>query len=413
MAAAQTLSGLARFPARVAGSESERRAASWLSAELRRAGLIARTETFWCRPNWALAHGWHVALGLAGSLVSTSSPGLGGALILVALLSVFADALLGSSLGRRLTPERASQNVVSSPPPGASQDQAIRLIITAGYDTRRSGLLQRVRLRRAARWMGALTGGRAPGWLAWLTVLLLWLEAAAVMRLQGATGAPVGVVQLLPTVLLVVMLALLLEQGTAGAETAAAQPGSGAATAVVLAQALAARPPRNCGFELVLQGAADAGAIGLRRFLRARRRRLGRANAIVLGICASAAGGPRWWISDGQLIPVRYFAQLRRLATNVAAQAAQLNPRPVRTRGCSPALPAALARIPALAVGSSDQLASVVSIPTTEYGHSEQASIDQVVEFSLLLVDAIDDFLGSAGSNVKGGAPAPASPTPV
>ncbi len=354
MAAAQILSGLADLPRRVAGSEAERRAANWLTAELRRAGLTARTETFWCRPNWALAHAWHVALGLGGSLLSTGSPRWGGALILLALLSVLADALLGSSLGRRLTPERASQNVVSAPSPGPIQDQAVRLIITAGYDTRRNGLLQRRPLRRAATWLGALTGGRAPGWLAWLVVLLLWLEATAVMRLQGDTGAAVGIVQLLPTVMLVVTLALLLEQGTAGPGPAEAQSGSSTAAAVALARALAAGAPRNCNVELVLQGAADAGAIGLRRYLRARRRQLRPATAIVLGICASAAGSPRWWVSDGQLIPLRYFAQLRRLAAGAAAQAPYLLAGPVRTRGCSPALPAVIARIPALAIGSSD-----------------------------------------------------------
>ncbi len=49
---------------------------------------------------------------LAASLLSVSSPTIGAALILIALLSVLSDALLGVSPGRRMTQERASQNVV-------------------------------------------------------------------------------------------------------------------------------------------------------------------------------------------------------------------------------------------------------------------------------------------------------------
>ena len=74
-------------------------------------------QTFWSRPNWALAHAWHVALAVAGSLVAVASPLAGGALILLALISIAVDALTGLSPGRRLTREHASQNVVSPPDP--------------------------------------------------------------------------------------------------------------------------------------------------------------------------------------------------------------------------------------------------------------------------------------------------------
>ena len=114
MGAAETLSGLAAFERRAGGSDTERRAAGWLRDELLSAGAHDPDfETFWCRPNSALAHAWHVGLGLAGSLLAVASARVGGILILIALVSIVADALLGVSLGRRLTPERASQNVLS------------------------------------------------------------------------------------------------------------------------------------------------------------------------------------------------------------------------------------------------------------------------------------------------------------
>ena len=79
------------------------------------AGRSVRIEPFWCRPNWAATHAWHVLLGLIGSLVSVNSPRIGGAIVLAALLSVIVDERLGVSPGRRLTFERASQNVLAMP----------------------------------------------------------------------------------------------------------------------------------------------------------------------------------------------------------------------------------------------------------------------------------------------------------
>ena len=115
----ETIENLDGFTGRGAGTDAERRAAAWLRSQLD-AGTdgagsrrTARLEPFWCRPNWALAHAWHAALAVVGSLVSRASPQIGAALLLAALLSVVVDALTGLSAGRLLSRERASQNVVS------------------------------------------------------------------------------------------------------------------------------------------------------------------------------------------------------------------------------------------------------------------------------------------------------------
>ena len=390
MAVAETLSGLTSFSGRGAGTDSERRAAHWLARELGASGGQARVETFWCRPNWALAHAWHALIGLVGSLVSVSSPRVGGALILVALLSLLADVAFGSSLGRRLTPERASQNVIL-PATTADAGSPVRLIITANLDAGRVGLGFRRPLRGAAARLRTLSGGRLPGWLGWLAIALIWLEATAVARLEGSRGTAVGLAQLIPTVVLVLALALLLEQASADFGPAAGDNGSGVAAAVAIARALAAGPPRHAAVELVLQGAGDGSAIGLRRYLRARRRELKPANAVVLGISACATGSPRWWISDGQLVPRRYFGELRRLAADVAGDAPHLGARSVRSRGGSPAHPAA-GRLPALAIGTLDERGLVTRShdPQDTLEGVDEASVGRAVEFGLLVVDALD-----------------------
>ena len=89
--------GLAGFDGRGPGTDAERRAARWLLRELRAEGHRVHTESFWCRPNWALAHAWHAALALVGSLLSVSHPAIGAALLGAALLSMLADGLTGVS----------------------------------------------------------------------------------------------------------------------------------------------------------------------------------------------------------------------------------------------------------------------------------------------------------------------------
>ena len=211
MRPAQTTARLAAFKGRGPGTDAERRAAQWLVDELRSANRDVRLEGFWCRPNWALAHAWHAALGLGGSLLSVSSPTVGGALVLVALMSVVSDALTGLSPGRRLTFERASQNVVTEPR-AANPSAPVRLIVTANYDAGRTGLVYRTALRAPAARLARLTP--CPGWLGWFAIVLTWLLVIAVLRLGGAKGTAIGAAQLLPTVGLVA-IGCLNERGLA------------------------------------------------------------------------------------------------------------------------------------------------------------------------------------------------------
>jgi hypothetical protein len=407
MRAAETTAELERFERRAAGSDSERRAALWLADQFEQSGREARVEPFWCRPNWALAQAWHVALAIAGSLVAVHHPRIGGALVLAALLSVIADATLGVSPGRRLTPERASQNVVALPPL-EHRHKPVRLIITANYDAGRTGLAYRDRVRTLVAALAKPFGRYAPGWLGWLAILLGWLLVIAVLRLEGSNGSAVGAAQVIPTVALVVALALLLELGTSDISPATGDNGSGTAVAIALARALDAAPPRWAAVEVVLQGAGDAGGIGLRRYLKARKRLLTASNTVVVGIAPCANGGPRWWVSDGQLVPLRYFGRLRELCA-ILARNEGLEAKPHRGRGATPALLARSARLPAISIGCLDDHGLV---PRSHQRSDtaagiDLAALDGAVEFGLLLVDAIDGFLRQTRSAPASGADAP------
>jgi hypothetical protein len=421
MPAAQTAAQLTEFARRGAGTNSERLAAVWLRGETESRHREATIETFWCRPNWALAHGWHALVAIAGSLVMVSNARVGGGLVLLSLISIGADWLTGRSLGRRLTPEHASQNVVSQPlATNAADDpdapeQRVRLIITANYDAGRAGLVYRPRLRRATALLRRLTGdGRlTPGWLGWLVIAEVWLLAVAVIRDLGSStpGPAVGVLQLIPTVVLVLHLALLLELAASDFGPAAGDNAAGTAVALGLVRALDTAPPRRLSVELVLQGAGDGGMTGLTRYLRARRRQLSSRNAIVLGI--GPCGGDRtcWWTGDGNLLPLRYHGRLRDLAAALAASDHGLTAAGHRGRGASPALPGRIAGIPAINLGCLDDR----GLPARSHAREDitdaldPQALDGLLQFALMLVEAIDSDLARRDADP----PTPSTPAPA
>jgi hypothetical protein len=375
MRPAETIAKLSSFEHRGAGTDAERRTAAWLASAVKTSVRDSHVEPFWCRPNWALAHAWHVALGLAGSLVAESDARVGGALILVALLSLVTDEASGLSLGRRLTREHASQNVVSE----AESDTQVHLIVTANYDSGRTGLTFRDPIRKAHAALANATGRIAPGWRGWIVIAFAWLIVIAVLRLEGHRGTLIGIVQLIPTVGLVLALALLLEQASARFGSGANDNSSGVAAAIAIVKALDPSPPRHLRVDLVLQGAGDGGGIGLRQYLRSRKSQRNAPNTVVLGIAPCDRGVPRWFRSDGALLPLAYFRELQKLCESVAREDPGLGAHSHRGRGFTPALPARERRLPAIAVGS-----------TREGGDA----LDSVVEFGLLLVDAIDAYVG-------------------
>jgi hypothetical protein len=404
MRAAQIASRLEAFDGRGAGTDAERRAARWLAAELTSGGREVVVETFWCRPSWALANAWHVALAIAGSLASVASPRVGGALLLAALASVVLDALTGSSPGRRLTPARASQNVVAISSPASSRpDERTRLILTANYDAGRAGLAYRDVFRRPCAVLRRASAGLTPGWRGWLAIAIAWLLATAIVRLEGNHSQLIGALQLPPTVGLVLGLALLLELSTADWSPAAGDNGSGVAVAIALARALDAAPPLQLDVELVLAGAGDGDGIGIRRYLRARKRERSAANTVVVGIAACSGGSPRWWGSDGSLVPLHYARSLRQLARRIAAEEPHLGATGHRGRGATPALAARMARLPAISLGCLDQRELVPrSHQRADVASAiDPGAIDGTLQFALLLIDAIDATVADTRTRVS------------
>lgn len=400
--------GLAGFPNRRAGTDAERRAALWLVDQLAGDVQGATVETFWCRPNWALAHALHAALAVAGSLVLLASPVAGVAILALTLASVLSDWLTGHSLGRAVTIEHASQNVLlgsprqlSSHAPGHQTEHpegngSVRLILMANYDAGRAGLVYRDWLRHPTGAVREALAGFTPGWLGWLSIGIAWLLAIGALRLAGHSSGEIGLLQLPPTAGLLIAFALLLELAVASPSPAAGDNATGVGVAVALAGALGTMPLQHLTVELLLTGAGDGGQVGSRRYLRGHRGERRGADTIMLGLADCATGTPCWWVSDGQLIPLRYARSLRELAQEIAAGEPHLQARPFNGRGSTPALPARLAGIPAITLGCLDLrgLAPNSHQPTDTVEAVDTAALDAALQFALLMVDAIDTAIG-------------------
>jgi hypothetical protein len=394
MRLSEITSGLSAFAGRGAGTDAERRAGLWLADRLRQTGREVIVEPFWCRPNTAMTHAWHAVLGLAGSLVAVHSPRVGAALLLVAALSVIVDALFGVSLGRRLTPECASQNIVALPPKGARRGR-VALVLTANYDAGRMGYVDRDTFRRPTARLRSGTGGFTFGWLGWIELALIALLATAIGRYEGASGTLIGLAQLIPTIVLVVAAASLTERAGAPPGPAAGDNATGVAAIFALARSLDAEPLTEATVHVVLTGAGDGPGIGLRMYLRARRRSLRSHNTVVIGVGPCTAGTPRYWHSDGPFVPVRYFGTLRRLSREAGEEQPELRLQSYRGRGSAAALAARMAGIPAISIGSLDELGISPRShqPTDTADAVELAALQRTVEVGLLLADGVDCFL--------------------
>jgi hypothetical protein len=382
------VTGLTRLAPRGPGTDAERRAALWLAQVLRDdLGREVRTETVWVRPQRAAVLALHAAAGVAASVVAASQPAIGLGIATVALASWCLDQLGFAHLGRRFTPSRATQNLVSPPTAATAsgRQRIVKLVIAAAYDAPRTGIARREVFRRALGRLHELTGGHLPGAGAVIALALAAVAALAGVRLGGTDAGWVGAIQLVPTIVLLGALGLAVDAGLARIGPGANDPVSGAAVAIALAAELDRDPPQHMGVELVLAGAGDGPSLGMRAFARARRKRYRPEATAVIHLAACGRGRPRWWVSDGPLVPLRFHPSMRELATRAGGA-------PYRGHGASGGWRARLVRWPAITIGCLEDegwpTGSGLASDTPE--HVDPAALRGALDVAHRLVRALD-----------------------
>ena len=308
----KTVTELCSFEGRLAGTDAERRAATRLAERLRELGRRAEVEPTYVHPQAPLIWAAHCALALAGSLAAVAEPAVGFALVLLAATSFYLDLNTRLYLFRPLFFRRASQNVVS---PGSSPDAPARLMVVAHYDAARTGTLhnpkQVDRARRLARF---LPFGEAR-LLFWSVAALLPLLGA---RMAGVDSDAIALLQLLPTLFLLVAIFLLVDIQLSAVVPGANDNASGVAVALAVAESLAEKPPKNLDVWLVLTGAEECGMEGMRAFVNSRRKQLDPKSTFVIAIDAVGAGDVRWVASEGMTVSFEMDGRLLELCQAVA-----------------------------------------------------------------------------------------------
>ena len=409
---------LAAIGDRRAGSDGERRAAVWLRGVLRDRGERVAFETVWVRPDWPASLALHIALAVAGTAVSVSSPAVGLALVLVALASLVGELTGAFLLLRRLTPARATQNVIAA---GRAPDQPprpgrLRVVLTANVDAGRTGAVYRDGWVRAEAALRRRLGGHLPSMPGVAALLIAILAALAGARLAGASGAALGVAQLVPTLLLLAGLALLADVVLAEPAPGANVNASGVAAALAVLSELRRSPPSHLDVELLLAGAGDQEALGVSAFIADRRRRGWAAQDVaVVAIEPCGVGTPCYLTHDGPLLPLRLHPQLITCARAAAAADPLLGARPHRAHGAGAAYAARRRRWPAIALAALDQHGRPG--PTHQPADAPEAvtqrALADAVELCLGVIEQLDAGIGVVASAAQEPRPANASAMPT
>lgn len=362
-----TVRSLCAFARRAPCTDAERRAAGWLREELGRRGHEAWVEPVWIRPQWPLALLLHTALAVVASVVSVSAPAVGLGIAVAVVLSLLAEASGRTSPLRLPFRRRATQVVVTEP----EDPDVIELILCAGYDAPRRGLVFRDAFRRLA------ARGRGPGPLGWLIAATLAVAAAAGARLAGLDAAWLGAIQFLPTVALLLAFAAVADIALSDVSPGASDPASGAAVALAAHDELVARPPGELSVSLLLAGAGESVPPAVVR-AHLKREQLAPEEVVVLEIGACGSGEP--------VLATRH-PQLRRAAT-----AAQLPLAPVRrptAMRAARSLRLPTARLACLEEGITPRSRQPSDTPEAVDGGAMEGAYEAALE----LIDALDDEL--------------------
>lgn len=394
---------LAAIEHRAAGTDAERRAARLLASELRALGRRAvLTQTFWTRPYWPAVHAFLAAVGVAASVVSVDHPRAGLAVGAAALVAFALDLSGRFTPLRRATVERATQNVVSL---DMREDAPVRLVITAATDTPRATLLATGAPAGAAARLRVRLGGHLPSLHGWIAIALVATIACCVARVAGVDARWLGALQLVPSVVLLLAVAVLVDALTASVSAAGATANAGAAAvALALVSELTARPPRALAVDVVFAGAGENQAAGMRRWVRAQRRAGIRPEGVcVLHVAPCGAGRPVYWTRDGLVLPLRYHPRLIAHCEAVAAAETRLGAGPHESRGASGARAARAAGWPAIAIGSLPRSGAMALGDADTLERIDPGALRDVVDLALGMVARLDAELSASGRSTTNG----------
>jgi Peptidase family M28 len=367
-----------------------------LAGRLRGFGRRAEVEPTYIHPQYATVHLLHVAIAIAGSLLAVSEPAIGFALVLFAATSAYLDLNSRFYLLRSLFFRRASQNVVS---PGPNPSAPLRLVLVAHYDAGRSGYIFGQRGRRIAQRLSEparalLSPSRVMFW-GGLVPLLPILGA----RMAGIDADWISLVQLVPTILLIVAAFLLIDIALSETVPGAYDNASGVAAVLTAAQRLRENPPPNVDTWVVLTGSNESLGEGMRAWVRRHKAALER--AVIVNVNGASYGTVHYEVSEGPVITYGLDPELVELCEALGSSSPddEARPRPLRSPFATEALPARVRGLRAISLIGADH----GLLPPTFHAHEDTpetvdpASQERMTEFVVSLARLLDRDAGRKG----------------
>ena len=387
---------LCSFENRLAGSDAERRAANWLATRLRDGGRRAEIEPTYVHPRYGLVHAAHCALGFAGSLLAIVQPAIGFAIVLATAVSMYLDLNYRTYLVRRLFFRRASQNVVS---PGGRPGAPARVFLCAHYDAARTGAaFDPKRVARGARLARRLSLPVGPfRILFWSLALLLPILGA---RMAGIDSNLISVLQLLPTLVLLVGVFLLTDIELSDVVPGANDNAFGVATVLSLAEEFGANPLAHLDVWVLLTGAEECLQEGMRSFVRAHRGDLDRETTYFVNVDTVGHGNVRFEAGAGWVVTYQLDRRLVELCNAIATadreDSNRYQARPLIHGLAGDSMPPRIAGFPATAITCLNDLNYVPGYHTLDDtpDHIDPAALDRAHGFALELVRALDRDVG-------------------
>jgi hypothetical protein len=385
----QVIRRLCAFEGRRAGTDAERRAASYLAGELRDGGRDAEIEPTYVHPQFALAHAVHCGLGIAASIVALRAPAVGFAIVLATAASMYLDLNTRFYLVRSLFFRRASQNVVSR---GDRRDAPARVVLCAHYDAGPTGRVFAPRtVRRAGRIQSRLPFPIGPFRIAfWSLAALLPILGA---RMAGFDPTWLSAVQLVPTLTLVVVVFALVDVALSDVVPGANDNASGVATVLGLARELDREQPEHLDVWVLLTGAEECLEEGMRAFVRDHRSELPRESTYFVCVDAVGYGEVRFETAAGWAISLPMSPRLMELCE---ALTDGLDARPLKRGVAGDSIAARVRRYSATTITCTTEIDFLPGLHTLDDvpENLQPEALERAHEFTLALVRLLDRDVG-------------------
>lgn len=304
---------LCRFAHRGATTENEKKASEYIKEELEKIGIETKTEKFKYEYSWQIVIGLHISLIIVASLLSFYSPLPSLILALVTIVSFWGDFTLRFQSLRKFVPRRCSQNVVGKI---ANPRAEKRIIITAHYDTFKTGLLFHPKVVKT---LGSASEKISPLDLPYLGMLVLTI--LIFIKSLGIDIGALGLIQLIFTLLFLGGFLIILDSQIRGRCVPGANDNaSGVASMLSIANQLKEDSPSNCELWFVALGSEELFLGGMIKFMKSHFAEFDKDRTYFLNLDTIGYGELGYLTQEGFLKPYTHSSYLSEIARKISGE---------------------------------------------------------------------------------------------